>query len=78
MDRGALRPCGIVTEDVPASPASVGGTINQAAEASCQKKIETSDRNVDFRSLIFCLLITRLSTLHNFRNIVVSNQLLLS
>jgi hypothetical protein len=38
MDRGALRPCGIVTGDVHASPASVRSTINQAAEASCQKR----------------------------------------
>jgi hypothetical protein len=35
MDRQDGRPCGIVTEDVPALPASVRSTINQVAEALC-------------------------------------------
>jgi len=33
-DRQDLRPCDIVTENVPALPASVRSTINQAAEVS--------------------------------------------
>jgi len=33
-DRQDLRPCGVVTENVPALPASVTSTTNQAAEVS--------------------------------------------
>jgi hypothetical protein len=34
IDRQDLRPCGIVTENIPGLPASVRSIINQTAEVS--------------------------------------------